>query len=71
MITVLNVKVGSRLTFKDASGLERDAEVVEFPKIIRVKTDDGLVQDIRHDQVIAEEPGKPAGRFQGRLQPRL
>ena len=75
MVAVLNVKVGSRVTFRDAASgvvLERDAEVIEFPKIIRVKTDDGVLHDIKPEDVLAEEPGKVSGgRFQNRFQSRL
>jgi len=71
MTVVLNLKVGSQLTFRAADGRELDAEVVEFPKIIRIKTADGVVQDISPEQVIREEPGKSVGRFPGRLQSRL
>lgn len=75
MTTVLNVKVGSKVTFRDTSSgalLERDAEVIEFPKILRVKTDDGALHDIKPEDVLAEEPGKSsAGRLPNRFQSRL
>ncbi len=68
MSVVLNVKAGQRLTFRDATGAQVDAEVVEFPKIIRVKTADGILHDIRPEDVLAEEPGKVAGRYRSRFQ---
>ncbi len=64
MPTVLDVKVGSKVRFRDyIAGAEVEAKVIELPKIIRVKTEDGTVYDIRPDQVIAEGPPKRAGRF--------
>lgn len=73
MNTMLNVKVGDWLTFRTAAGEEFDAEVVEFPKIIRVKTADGALQDIRPEDVLTEQPKRnlSTGRFRGRLQARL
>jgi len=70
---VLNIKVGDRITFRTAAGEEIVAEVVEFPKIIRVKTGDGTLQDIHPEDVLTEEPKKnlSTGRFQSRLQARL
>jgi len=73
MFTVLDLKVGSKLKFRDsATGLEMDAEVAEFPKIIRVKTEDGALHDIRSEDVTEIKAAKVSGgRFQSRLQPRL
>jgi hypothetical protein len=69
MTVVLNVKVGQKITFRDpASGMELDAEIVEFPKILRVKTADGALRDITPEQVLTEEPKKGVGsRFGNRL----
>jgi hypothetical protein len=69
MTVVLNVKVGQKITFRDpASGVELDAEIVEFPKILRVKTADGSLRDITPEQVLTEEPKKGVGsRFGNRL----
>ena len=72
MGTVLNVKVGSRISFRTSDGTDREAEVVEFPKVIRVKTADGVMHDIRPEDVITEEPGAaPIGRVQRRIGPRM
>lgn len=70
MTVVLNVKVGQRITFRDAAGAEIDAEVVELPKILRVKTDDGLEREIRAEAVVVGDKSA-GGRFQSRLQSRL
>ena len=72
MTVVLNVKVGDRLTFRAADGTEHDAKVIEFPKIIRVQTDDGAQHDVTPEQVIAEGPKKTgANRLPNRFQPRI
>jgi hypothetical protein len=81
MYTTLNVKVGSKITFKlpaafgepgaDAEGLqELDGEIVDFPKIVRVKTADGKMYDIRADQIVSESKPAPQ-KFGSRFQPRM
>lgn len=71
MATVLNVKVGDKVTFTSQSGESvetLDAKIVAFPKIIRVQTTDGRVMDITPEQVITEHPAKSSGgHFPARL----
>jgi len=67
---VLNVRVGQKVTFRDAAGVERDAEVIGFPRILRVKTEDGVEQEIRAESVVADELPK-GGRFQSNLHSRF
>jgi hypothetical protein len=73
MFTVLNLKVGSRVTFRDpASGQEVDAEVAEFPKIIRVKLADGTLRDLRPEDVVTTTPEKTgSSRFPSRFHARV
>lgn len=73
MTVVLNVKIGQKITFRDsASGVELDAEIVEFPKVIRVKLADETTRDIKPEDVLTEEPKKSVGgRFGNRLHQRL
>lgn len=71
MFTTLNVKVGSKITFKTDDGQEVDAEILEFPKVVRVKTADGTVQDIRADQIVKADTKQGSARFGSRFQPRL
>lgn len=66
MTTVLNVKLGSRVTVLLPDGTQADGEIVEFPKIARVKTGDGTLYDLTLDRILAEEPGKTTGAS-GRL----
>jgi hypothetical protein len=63
---VLNVRVGQKITYRDAAGVERDAEVVSFPRILLVKTEDGAEQEIRAEQVVADALPK-LGRFHSRF----
>lgn len=67
MPTTLNVKVGSKITVRLTSGAEVDVEVVELPKIIRVKDASGQVYDVRPEDVLVDERGQSGGRFAGRL----
>lgn len=72
MGVVLNLKVGDKLTFRTADGVEQDAKVIEFPKIIRVQTEDGSVSDITPQDVVAEDPKKTsANRLPNRFGSRI
>jgi hypothetical protein len=77
VVTTLNVKVGAKVTFKlpvEVDGVQTtqdvDGEIVDFPKIARVKTADGQIHTINMDQIVAEE-AKAAPRFGSKFQPRL
>ena len=35
---VLNVRVGQKITYRDAAGVEHDAEVIGFPRVLLVMT---------------------------------
>jgi hypothetical protein len=80
MFTTLNVKVGSKITFKLLVGVqengtedyrELDGEIVDFPKTVRVKTKDGQMFVINADQIVAQDAKQPPARFGSRFQPRM
>lgn len=63
---VLNVRVGQKITYRDVAGVEHDAEVIGFPRVLQVKREDGTEEEIRAEQVVAEKLPN-LGRFQTRL----
>lgn len=63
---VLNVRVGQKITYRDAAGVQHDAEVIGFPRVLLVMTKDGTHEEIRAEQVVAEKLPN-LGRFQTRL----